>query len=239
MCTTHDRLAEVVDRFLSSPERYAGFKFFPCMPYAHKYANAVTEMGMLGALRHFLPAGGLLAAAVAGSRALANKDVEGIGKLLIDAEMKMFSGVSTPVVFIQNVVTDLILGMGIDGGFRIFDDHIREHYDAEPAYITMNMPMLLDALARQGIERPIICSNINKIGFRMSGGFEAYVDALESGRVRAIAMSIFASGAIPADEAIHWVCGLPGIESIVFGASSRTNIRHTYDLVDKYMGVRA
>ncbi len=236
MCTTHDRLADVVARVLADPVRYADFKFFPCMPYAHKYANAVTELGMIGALRHFLPSGGLLAAAVAGSKALASKDVEGIGKLLIDAEMKMFAGASTPVIFIQNVVTDLILGMGVNGAFRIFDDHIRERYAAEPAYITMNLPMLLEALNRDGIERPIICANINKIGFRMSGGFDAYVGALESGRVRAIAMSVFASGAIPADEAIHWISELPGIEAIVFGASSRANIVNTRDLVDKYMG---
>ena len=34
--------------------------FYPCMPYAHKYANAVTEDGMLGAVRRFLPDEGLL-----------------------------------------------------------------------------------------------------------------------------------------------------------------------------------
>lgn len=239
MCTTHDRLAEVVQRVLDDPVRYADFKFFPCMPYAHKYADAVTERGMIGALRHFLPAGGLFAAAIAGSKALASKDVEGIGKLLIDAEMKMFAKVQTPVIFVQNVVTDLILGMGIKDGFRIFHDHVREHYGAEPAYITMNLPMLLEALEREGIVRPIICSNINKIGFRMSGGFDAYLDTLRSGRVRAIAMSVFASGAIPADEAIHWISELPGIEAIVFGASSRGNIRNTRELVDKYLGTQA
>ena len=98
----------------------------------------------------------------------------------------------------------------------------------------MNMPMLLDALEKEGIENPIICSNINKIGFRMSGGFDAYLDALKSGRVRAVAMSVYASGAIPADEAIHWISELPGVESIVFGASSAGNIRGTKALVDKY-----
>ena len=54
--------ARAVGFILADPVRYADFKFFPCMPYAHKYANAVTELGMIGALRHFLPAGGLLAA---------------------------------------------------------------------------------------------------------------------------------------------------------------------------------
>jgi len=47
-------------------------------------------------------------------------------------------------------------------------------------------------------------------------------------------MSVFASGAIPADEAIDYVCNLNGVESIVFGASSQSNIISTKALVDKY-----
>ena len=236
MCTTHDRIAHVAKRVKADPARYGDFTFYPCMPYAHKYANAVTEHGMVGALREFMPSDGLLATALTGTKALATKEVDGIAKVLIDMEMKMFEGTKAPVVFIQNVFTDLLLGMGFTRAFRIFDDHIREKHGAEPAYITMNMPAPLEALEKEGIERPIICSNINKIGFRMSGGFDAYLDALQSGRVRAVAMSVYASGAIPADEAIHWISELPGVESIVFGASSAGNIRGTKALVDKYMG---
>ncbi len=235
MCTTHDRIANVADRVRANPERYGDFQFYPCMPYAHKYANAVTEHGMLGAVRSFIPNDGLLTTALAGTKALASKEVDGIAKVMIDMEMKMFAGTKTPVIFIQNVFADLLMGMGFHRAFRIFHDHIQEKHGAEPAYITMNMPMLLDVLEGQGIERPIICSNINKIGFRMSGGFDAYLDALKSGRVRAVAMSVYASGAIPADEAIHWISELPGVESIVFGASSAGNIRGTKALVDKYM----
>lgn len=239
MCTTHDRIAEVAGRVRANPARYGDFQFYPCMPYAHKYANAVTEHGMVGALRHFMPSDGLLSTALAGGKALATKEVDGIARVLIDMEMKMFKGTKTPVVFVQNVFTDLLLGMGFTRAFRIFHDHIVEKYGAEPAYITMNLPMLLDALEKEGIERPVICANINKIGFRMSGGFDAYLDALKSGRVRAVAMSVYASGAIPADEAIHWISELPGVESIVFGASSASNIRGTRSLVDKYMGAVA
>ena len=85
----------------------------------------------------------------------------------------------------------------------------------------MNMPMLLDALEEVGVENPIVCSNINKIGFRMCGGFEAYERALREKKFRAIAMSVFASGAIAPKEAIEWICQQPNIEAIVFGASSR------------------
>lgn len=235
MCTTHDRIEHVADRVRANPERYKDFQFYPCMPYAHKYANAVTEHGMLGALKHFMPDDGLFATALSGAKALATKEVDGMAKVLIDMEMKMFHGTKAPVIFVQNVFADLLLGMGYTKSLKLFHDHVVEKYGAEPAFITMNMPMMLEALEKEGIERPIICSNINKIGFRMSGGFDAYLDALKSGRVRAVAMSVYASGAIPADEAIHWVSELPGVESIVFGASSAGNIRGTKALVDKYM----
>jgi hypothetical protein len=234
MCTTHDRIALVCDHMRADPDRYADFIFYPGMPYAHKYANAVTENGMLGAVKRFLPDEGLMDAALRGGRSLATKDVEGMTTLLIDAEMKMFDGLKTPVIFLQNLIVDLLLGLGFESAFKVFADHVRERYDAEPGFITMNLPMLLDALDRVEIENPIVCSNINKIGFRMCGGIEAYEEALRERRFRAIAMSVFASGAIPPAEAIEWICAQPNLEAIVFGASSARNIRATRELVDRF-----
>jgi hypothetical protein len=231
MCTTHERVGEICDLVRAEPEEWSGFNFFPGMPYAHKYANAVTENGMLGAVKQFLPDEGLMDAAVRGGRSLASKDIEGMITLLVDAEMKMFAGLETPVVFLQNVVVDLLLGLGFKEAFAIFAGHVRERYDAEPGFITMNLPLLLDTLDEVGVSNPVVCANINKIGFRMCGGIEAYESALREREFRAMAMSVFASGAIPPREAIEWVCSLPNIESIVFGASSAANIRSTRDLV--------
>ena len=91
---------------------------------------------------------------------------------------------------------DVTVGLeeGIHPSFRIFADHVKARYNAEPGFITMNMPMLLDVLEEQGIENPIVCSNINKIGFRMCGGFDAYEKALRTKKFRAIAMSATTSG---------------------------------------------
>jgi hypothetical protein len=202
------------------------------MPYAHKYANAVTERGILGALKYLLPKEGALRAFVQGGVSMARKDVEGLAALLIDAEMKMFRGLKTPVIFLQNVVTDLILGLGTSEIFRMFAIHVRDRYNAEPGFITMNLPLLLDALDKCGINNPIVCANINKRGFRMCGGIEAYEQAIATRRVRAIAMSVLASGSIPPGEAIAYVCNQPKIASIVFGASTRNNIRETKALID-------
>jgi hypothetical protein len=234
MCTTHDRIAELCAHVRSHPERYSKLEFYPCMPYAHKYANAVTEHGMIEALKRLLPAEGALSALVRGGVSIATRDVEGMARLLIDAEIKMFSGLSTPVIFLQNVATDLLLGMGIKDAFRIFADHVQERYNAEPGFITMNMPRLLDVLEEVGIENPIVCANINKLGFRMCGGIELYEKAIASRKFRPVAMSVLASGAIDPREAIEYVCRQKNIKSIVFGASSKSNILNTKRLIDEY-----
>ncbi len=233
MCTTHERVAQICDHFRANQTKYPDYEFFPCMPYAHKYANAVTEHGMIDALRTFLPQDGAVGAMLKGGMALASKDIETILQLLIDAEMKMFHGLNTPVIFMQNVITDLLLGIGMKDAFRYFADHVRNKYLAEPGFITMNTPFLLDVLDALRIDNPIVCSNINKIGFRMCGGIDLYEKTIATRRFRPVAMSVLASGAISPRAAIDYVCRQPQIESIVFGASSRANIRQTKALIDE------
>lgn len=233
MCTTHERMQEICDHFRAHNASYPDYQFYPCMPYAHKYANAVTEHGMLDALRMFLPEGNALGGVMKGSVALARKDVEALVRLLVDAELKPFTGLRTPVIFLQNVMTDLLLGIGFKDAFRYFADHVQTRYGAEPGFITMNLPRLLDALEEVGIDNPIVCANINKIGFRMCGGVTLYEETIAQRRFRPIAMSVLASGAIPAREAIAYVCQQPEIQSIVFGASTHANIRQTKALIDE------
>ena len=144
----------------------------------------------------------------------------------------MFRGLNTPVVFLQNVVTDLLLGLGVWEAYAIFEEHVRSQYDAEPGFITMNLPRLLIALESVGIQNPIVCASINKLGFRMCGGKALYENTIAAGSCRAVAMSVFASGAIPYRDALEYVTRQRGIELIVFGASSPENIRKTKAMID-------
>jgi hypothetical protein len=233
MCTTHERMREVCEYFRVNRDRYRDLKFYPCMPYAHKYANAAAEHGVVGAFRSFLPEENAIGALLRGGISVARKDVEGLAELLIDAEMKMFAGLPTPVVFLQNVATDFLLGLGFDEAFKMFAACIHEKYQAEPGFITMNAPSLLQRLNKIGINNPIICANINKIGFRMCGGMKAYETLIAEGKCRLIAMSVFASGALPPRQALEYVCQYPQIHSIVFGASSRRNIAQTKHMIEQ------
>lgn len=236
MCTTHDRISEVADRIRAEPAKWEGFNMYPGMPYAHKYANAVTELGYFDALRKFLPKDGLVDTLLRGSKAIATQDMSMVIGLLVDAEMKMFHGLKTPVVFLQNVVTDLVIGLGAVDAFAAFAQHVQKKYKAEPGFITMNVPKLLPMLDAAGVKQPIVCANVNKIGFRMSGGIEGYRRAAERYDPRVIAMSIFASGALSPREAIDWVLDEPYVQSIVFGASSRANIQNTIGLIKEKLG---
>lgn len=234
MCTTHDRIASICDHLRQHPEKYADYKIFPCMPYAHKYANAVTELGIMGTIQQYMP-GNILGTFAKGGLAFISKDFGKLMEILVDAEMKMFKGIQTPVIFIQNVVTDMILGLKMYDVLYDYDQYIRKKYKAEPGYITMNMPALLDALHSVGVKNPIICSSINKIGFRMSGGKAIYEKYLEEKEFRPIAMQVLAAGALRPKEAIEYLGQFPRIESVLFGASTQSHIQETNDLIHQYL----
>ena len=110
MCTTYARIGSIAQAMKENPSKYPNYAIYPCMPYAHKYANAVTELGMLGALKSYMP-GNIFSTALKGGMSFISKDYVKMMELMVDAEMKMFEGINTPVIFLQNVVTDLLLGL--------------------------------------------------------------------------------------------------------------------------------
>lgn len=236
MCTTHDRMISILNSMVHD-NKLKSMDIYPCLPYAHKYANAVTELGILGTVKQYIP-GNYFSSILKGSVAFLSKDYISMMELMIDAELKMFRQSSTPVIFLQNVVTDLLLGLGMKDVLKAFHSHIVKKYNAEAGFITMNMPKLTETLLSVGIKNPIICSSINVDGFRMSGGKKLYESYLREGRARNIAMQIFSGGTTAPSKAIDYVCSLPNIESILFGSSSKENIIQTVDLINQHDLVR-
>lgn len=238
MLNTNERAKEICDHLRQYPSRYADLCLYPSMPYAHKYATAVAEKGIFGALKDSVfedsSAGNIVGMLTKGGASLFDKDMIKVMQLLIDIEMKIFRDLNVKVIFLQNIVTDLLLGFGVKDIFVAFASYIKEKYGVEPGFVTMNMSRLAEFLINCGIENPIICSAINKAGYFMNPDIETYEKTLTEKSFRPIAMSVLASGAVKPKEAIEYVCGLPAIQSIVFGASIKQHIVETKELIESY-----
>lgn len=238
MLNTNERAKEICDYFRENKSRYPDIVFYPSMPYAHKYANAVAEKGIFGAIKESILADSsardIAGMVMKGGSSVFERDMMKIMELLVDVEMKMFHGLNVKVVFLQNIVTDLLLGLGNREVFGRFASYIRDKYGVEAGFVSMNMPMLVDFLLACGVDNPIVCSSINKVGYFMNPDIASYERVLRDRPFRPIAMSILASGGVKARDAVEYVCRFKHVQSIVFGASSRGHISETKDLVEKF-----
>ncbi|MBW2605691.1 MAG: hypothetical protein JRE28_15520 [Deltaproteobacteria bacterium] len=239
MFNSHGLVKDICDHFRNDPDRYADLRLYVSMPYAHKYASAVADKGIFGALKDTIISGSsasdVISMLTKGGFSLFEKDMLRVAQILVDIEMKMFHDLNVKVIFIQNIVTDLLLGFGVKEVFTTFADHIRNNYGAEPGFVTLNLPRLVTFLSDCGIENPIVCSAINKAGYFMNPDIETYEKTLKEKKVRPIAMSILASGAVKPEEAVEYVCRQPAIQSVVFGASSKKHIVETKNLIERYL----
>jgi hypothetical protein len=238
MLNSNDRAAGICDRFRDDPARYGHLRWYPSIPYPHKYASMVNEKGMIGALQEILFAQGAKSALgkiARGGMAAVTLDAVALMKMLVDQEMEIFRGLDLRVVFLQNIVVDLMLGFDIAEPFAAYCAHVRKRYGAYPGFITQNLPLLRRKLLEWGLEDVVICASVNKIGYLMSPGVAEYEQALaenDGDKYPIMAMSTLASGAIPAAEAYEYVNAL-NLQSIVFGASSGGNIRQTVSLISQ------
>lgn len=234
MFTNHDRF-ENIFRMTRGNKEFSDFKYIPCIPYAHKYANAITELGVIEGIKKYMP-GNMIMSSLKGAGSILIGDYLELMKMLIDSEMKTLYGLNIEALFLQNIVTDLLLGLGMNEIFQAYYKYVKEKYKIQVGFITMNHvfanQVLVDTLK---IDDIIICSPINKIGFRMNPSQSAVEECVRKHKTKNIAMSIFASGAIQDNEAIEYISKLKGVDSILFGASSYSHIKRNYDLINSIL----
>ncbi len=237
MFCTHDRVEGICDHFRANPKRYKDLSLYPAMPYAHKYANAVAEKGMIGALTDVLvkdnSARNILSMISNAGKGVLTQNPYEIMKVLVDAEMKMFRGLHVKAIFLQNIVTDLLLGYGVKDVAAQFAEYVREKYNAEPGFITQNLPTTVDFLEESGVKNPVVCAGINKIGYLMNPSQELYEKYIAEKEFQPMAMSMLASGAVGPQDAVDYIASLQNVKTIVFGASSKGHIEQTKQLIDE------
>lgn len=237
MLNSHARAFDICKYFKDNQHRFPDVSWYPSIPYAYKYANLVAEKGILPAISEVLfegnTTGGVLGMLGRGSMAVIKKDAIKLMQMLVDVEIRPFRELDIRVAFLQNIITDLLLGYGVKEVFHEFCEHIRRKYNAMPGFITQNMPYLKSKLEEWQISEVVICTSFNKIGYLMSPDVGSYIEAADRNdpeQYQIIAMSTLASGAIPAGEAYEFI-NRQNIQSVVFGASSKNHIEETIKLI--------
>lgn len=238
MLNSNDRAKSICDHFKNKKSDYPELNWYPSIPYPHKYANLISEKGIIPTINEILfkdnSALGMIGMIASGGAAVFGKDAIKLMKMLVDVEMRMFKGLNVKVIFLQNIITDLLLGYEVKEIFAEYCDYIKTKYKVLPGLITQNMPILLGKLKEWQIEDVVICSSFNKIGYLMSPDIESYIKAAnqnDPSKYQLMAMSTLASGAIKAKEAYDFI-NHQNVQSVVFGASSKKHIEETVELIN-------
>lgn len=237
MLNSNEKAIAICDRFRENKSKYGEIAWYPSIPYAYKYANMVNELGIFPAINEAIFKGntakGVLGMMAKGVTMAVTKDALKLMEMLIDVEYKMFRDLNVKVFFLQNIVTDLILGYGVKDIFEHYCEYIRKKYKVTPGFVTLNMPYLKAKFEEWGIEDVVICSSINAAGFNMHPSKEEYdqvIAANDPSKYQLMAMNVLASGSISVKESFDYINSL-NIQSVVFGASSKNHIQSTVDAI--------
>lgn len=237
MLNSNEKAIAICDRFRENKSKYGEIAWYPSIPYAYKYANMVNELGIFPAINETIFKGnsakGVLGMIGKGATAVFTKDAMKMMEMLIDVEYKMFRDLNVKVFFLQNIITDLLLGYNIKEVFEHFAEYVRKKYKVTPGFVTLNMPYLKKKFEEWGIEEVVICSSINAAGFNMHPSKEEYdkvIAANDPTKYQLMAMNVLASGSITVKQSFDYINSL-NIQSVVFGASSKGHIQSTVDAI--------
>ena len=197
------------------------------IPYPHKYATMVNEEGLLSLLKYFISKTSLFSLIRTLPMFIITRNIKYLIPLVVRLEIpKNLSKGST--IYIQNIITDLVLGIKRFDLLEVFAKEVRKK-GFRPGLITLN-PVLLDTYIKNSTilnqKDVIVCFNINEAGFNVFPNkliVENFIN--QSREYQLMGMSIFSSGGGNIEQSISFIKKL-NLDYIVFGSSKISNIEY-------------
>jgi hypothetical protein len=201
------------------------------VPYPHKFASMVNEGGMLILLKYVLSKSSLRSLLLHFPRFLITGNLKYLLPLILDLEIPKNLKKGS-FVYLQNIVTDLLLGMKRYDLLESFCNSLiaKGYY---PGLITLN-PILLDEVISKfdpNLQMDLMsCFNINKDGFNVFPCLNEVESLILKKRLyKKMGMSILSSGgASNIQESLYYIKNLP-LDYVVYGSSNIKNIKSNYD----------
>ena len=201
------------------------------VPYPHKFASMVNEGGMLILLKYVFSKSSFRSLFLHFPQFLITGNIKYILPLILDLEIPKNLKKGS-YVYLQNIVTDLLLGMKRYDLLESFcNSLIAKGYS--PGLITLN-PILLDVVISkfdQNLQTKLIaCFNINKDGFNVFPDLNDVEGLIfKESLYKKMGMSILSSGGTTnIHESLLYIKSLP-LDYVVYGSSNIKNIKMNYD----------
>jgi hypothetical protein len=201
------------------------------VPYPHKFATMVNEGGMLVLLNYIINKSSFKSLFFHLPKFLITGNIKYLLPLILDLEIPKNLRKGSHV-YLQNIVTDLLLGMKRFDLLETFSSSIiKKGYN--PGFITLN-PILLDQIISKfdinTLKKTIVCFNINNSGFNVFPNLNDVENLIFKKSIyKKMGMSIFSSGGIKnIEQSISYIKKLP-LDYVVYGSSNINNVRSNYN----------
>ena len=201
------------------------------VPYPHKYASMVNENGMLYLLKYMFKQSSLSSLFLRSPKFIFTRNVKDILPIIIDLEIPAKLPKNS-YVYLQNIVTDLVLGLKREDLLLEFCKAVRRK-GYKPGLITLN-PTRLDVDIQKfpmEVQKDlVVCFNINKTGFNVFPSREIVEEYVKTKHnYKKMGMSILSSGgAHSIEESIEYIKTL-NLDYVVYGSSNLKNIEANYN----------
>ena len=200
------------------------------VPYPHKYASMVNENGMLSLLKYIFKQSSLSSLFLKSPKFLFTRNIKDILPIIIDLEIPAKLPKNS-YVYLQNIVTDLVLGLKREDLLLEFCNAVQKK-GYKPGLITLNPTRLDVAIQKFPIEVQkdlVVCFNINVTGFNVFPSRETVEKFVKTKHnYKKMGMSILSSGgAHNIEDSIQYIKTL-NLDYVVYGSSNLKNIEANY-----------
>ena len=228
-CTLHEKFVPFY-KLCSNDNILQNMPIHACLPYAHKYSEMVTQHGWLGSLKHLgkYNAGNLI---LGGVSAYLGKDLSRLIRGVIGSELSFVKDLNLESIYIQNVATDFLLGLGAFDVLSEIVKQIHTHFNKQCGLITFNPIMAVKFIKDYNLDDVVtVCTSINVSGFRMNPSREEVEYNIKESGLKFMGMSIFSSGVSSPTESLDYIKSLK-LDSVVLGASSPAYLKKNINIL--------
>ena len=228
---THPRMVDFFNYYKEN--QTFDMDFYLQVPYALGYVKKMNERGIKGLLSDLVRQTGFSGVgsfALKSTAKLLKRDYVALGISVLKFETSPFTDVNIKSLLLHNVVTDLLLSLGISDAFLEYERYVKDDLGIDPGFITLNFPMLNKNLEDWDMKPSFVMTPINPLGYDMNPSRKVVEKNISNYDGKLIAMNLLGGGAFSVKEANSYIKNFNNINHCVIGASSREHLKELTEI---------